>query len=339
MLNIQSQIEAHRPVDADTTYRYDISIVIPLFNEAESLPELAAQITDAISKSDLSALFGHRPSFEILFINDGSNDGSDKVIKRLIAGHPEIKLISFRRNYGKSAGLDAGFKAAQGKYVITMDADLQDNPYEIEPLIRKLEEGYDLVSGWKKKRYDPITKTVPSKLFNAVTRILSGVPLHDFNCGLKAYRHEVVKSLQIYGEMHRYIPVLAKWNGFRVGELVVQHRARKYGHSKFGISRFFNGFLDLLTVLFITKYMKRPMHFFGMLGIVAFFIGFAISFYLALEKIMFDASMSNRPLLLLGVMLIILGVQLFGIGLLGEMITKTYLQAEPYLIKEKVNVD
>lgn len=339
MLNIQSQIEAHRSVDADTTYRYDISIVIPLFNEAESLPELAAQITDAISKNELGALFGHRPSFEILFINDGSNDGSDKVIKRLIAGHPEIKLISFRCNYGKSAGLDAGFKAAQGKYVITMDADLQDNPYEIEPLIRKLEEGYDLVSGWKKKRYDPITKTVPSKLFNAVTRILSGVPLHDFNCGLKAYRHEVVKSLQIYGEMHRYIPVLAKWNGFRVGELVVQHRARKYGHSKFGISRFFNGFLDLLTVLFITKYMKRPMHFFGMLGIVAFFIGFAISFYLAFEKIMFDASMSNRPLLLLGVMLIILGVQLFGIGLLGEMITKTYLQAEPYLIKEKVNVD
>ncbi len=339
MLNFELQPSAHQPADADITYRYDISIVVPLFNEAESIAELVEQITDAISKSRLEELFGHRPSFEVLFINDGSNDGSDKVIKQLIAVHSEVKLISFRRNYGKSAGLDAGFKAAQGKYVITMDADLQDNPYEIEPLIRKLEEGYDLVSGWKKKRYDPITKTLPSKLFNAVTRLLSGVPLHDFNCGLKAYRHEVVKSLQIYGEMHRYIPVLAKWNGFRVGELVVQHRARKYGQSKFGISRFFNGFLDLLTVLFITKYMKRPMHFFGMAGIVAFIIGFAISFYLALEKVMFNASVSQRPLLLLGVMLIILGVQLFGIGLLGEMITKTYLQAEPYLIKEKVNVE
>jgi dolichol-phosphate mannosyltransferase len=339
MLNFELQSKAHQPVDADITYRYDISIVVPLFNEAESLTELVEQIMDAISKSRLEELFGHRPSFEVLFINDGSNDGSDKIIKQLIAVHAEVKLISFRRNYGKSAGLDAGFKAAQGKYVITMDADLQDNPYEIEALIRKLEEGYDLVSGWKKKRYDPITKTLPSKLFNAVTRLLSGVPLHDFNCGLKAYRHEVVKSLQIYGEMHRYIPVLAKWNGFRVGELVVQHRARKYGQSKFGISRFFNGFLDLLTVTFITKYMKRPMHFFGMAGIVAFIIGFAISFYLAFEKVMCNASVSQRPLLLLGVMLIILGVQLFGVGLLGEMITKTYLQAEPYLIKEKVNVD
>lgn len=334
-----AQISPRELSETETLYRYDISLVIPLFNEAESLAELVEQITDAIAKSQLEDFLGHKPTYEILFINDGSNDGSDRVIKQLMASHPEIKLISFRRNYGKSAGLDAGFKAAQGKYVITMDADLQDNPYEIEPLIRKLEEGYDLVSGWKKKRYDPITKTLPSKLFNAVTRWLSGVPLHDFNCGLKAYRYEVVKSLQVYGEMHRYIPVLAKWNGFRVGELVVQHRARKYGHSKFGISRFFNGFLDLLTVMFITKYMKRPMHFFGMAGIIAFFIGFMISFYLAFEKLVFDASVSNRPLLLLGVMLIILGVQLFGIGLLGEMITKTFLQAEPYLIKEKINVE
>lgn len=293
LFNLGLQPSASESVEMETLYRYDISLVIPLFNEAESLPELVAQIADSIAKSQLSDLFGHKPTYEILFINDGSNDGSDRVIKGLMAQYPEIKLISFRRNYGKSAGLDAGFKAAQGKYVITMDADLQDNPYEIEPLIRKLEEGYDLVSGWKKKRYDPITKTLPSKLFNAVTRTLSGVPLHDFNCGLKAYRNEVVKSLQIYGEMHRYIPVLARWNGFRVGELVVQHRARKYGHSKFGISRFFNGFLDLLTVMFITKYMKRPMHFFGMAGIVSFFIGFVISGYLAFEKLAFDASVSN----------------------------------------------
>ncbi len=315
----------------------DISIVIPLYNEAESLPELVSQIYDAIQKSDLENFFGHPPTLEILFVNDGSNDGSDAVIKDLLSRQPDIKLISFRRNYGKSAALDAGFAAASGKYVITMDADLQDSPYEIEPLIRKLEEGYDLVSGWKKKRYDPISKTLPSKLFNAVTSAMSGVALHDFNCGLKAYRHDVVKTVQVYGEMHRYIPVLAKWNGFRIGELVVQHRPRKYGVTKFGISRFFNGFLDLLTIMFITKYLKRPMHFFGLLGIFSFLSGFLLAGYLSFEKVINDQALSNRPALFLAVMLIILGVQLFGIGLLGEMVTKTGYNAEPYLIKEKIN--
>jgi len=315
----------------------DISIVIPLYNEAESLPELVSQIYDAIQKSDLENFFGHPPTLEILFVNDGSNDGSDAVIKGLLSRQPDIKLISFRRNYGKSAALDAGFAAASGKYVITMDADLQDSPYEIEPLIRKLEEGYDLVSGWKKKRYDPISKTLPSKLFNAVTSAMSGVALHDFNCGLKAYRHDVVKTVQVYGEMHRYIPVLAKWNGFRIGELVVQHRPRKYGVTKFGISRFFNGFLDLLTIMFITKYLKRPMHFFGLLGILSFLSGFLLAGYLSFEKVINDQALSNRPALFLAVMLIILGVQLFGIGLLGEMVTKTGYNAEPYLIKEKIN--
>ncbi len=322
-----------------TDFAVDISLVIPLYNEAESLPELTEQIYDSIQKSNLRDFFGHPPTFEILFINDGSTDGSDTVIKQLIEKYHEVKLISFRRNYGKSAGLDTGFRVAQGKYVITMDADLQDNPYEIEPLIRKLEEGYDLVSGWKKKRYDPITKTLPSKLFNFVTGLLSGVHIHDFNCGLKAYRHEVVKAVQIYGEMHRYIPVLAKWNGFRVTEIVVHHRPRKYGYSKFGVSRFFNGFLDLLTVMFITKYMKRPMHLFGMLGIVCFLLGFVIAAVLTYGKYVHNESVSNRPLLMLGVLLIILGVQFFLGGLLGEMITKSYLQNETYLIKETVNVE
>lgn len=322
-----------------TNFPLDISVVVPLYNEAESLNELAEQIYDSIRQSRLRELFGREPKFEIIFVNDGSTDGSDDVIKALIQTRREIKLISFRRNYGKSAGLDAGFKAAQGKYVITMDADLQDNPYEIEPLIRKLEEGYDLVSGWKKKRYDPITKTLPSKLFNFVTGLLSGVRIHDFNCGLKAYRNEVVKAVQVYGEMHRYIPVLAKWSGFRVSELPVRHRPRKYGVSKFGVSRFFNGFLDLLTVMFITKYMKRPMHLFGTLGIICFLLGFAIAAILTYGKYVRDESVSNRPILMLGVLLIILGVQFFLGGLIGEMITKSYLQNEAYLVKETVNFD
>jgi glycosyltransferase involved in cell wall biosynthesis len=320
-------------------FQFDVSFVIPLYNEAESLPELTAQIYHSIQKSDLERRFGRSPKIEILFVNDGSTDGSDKIIKDLIAKHQEVKLISFRRNYGKSAGLDAGFKAAQGQFVITMDADLQDNPYETEALIKKLDEGYDLVSGWKKKRYDPISKTLPSKLFNFVTGALSGVHIHDFNCGLKGYRNEVVKAVQVYGEMHRYIPVLAKWNGFRVSEIAVEHRARKYGYSKFGLSRFFNGFLDLLTVMFITKYMKRPMHLFGMLGIACFILGFAIGAILTFGKYVNDESVSNRPLLMLGVLLIILGVQFFLGGLLGEMITKSYYQSETYLIKEKVNCE
>ncbi|MDX2129411.1 MAG: glycosyltransferase family 2 protein [Chloroherpetonaceae bacterium] len=317
----------------------DISYVIPLYNESESLPELIDQIKDALTKSNLATLFGRKPQIEILLINDGSSDGSDKVAKQLIQKNPEIKLISFRRNYGKSAALDAGFKEAKGRYVITMDADLQDSPYETEPLIRKVEEGFDLVSGWKQKRFDPLSKTIPSKLFNFVTSRLAGIPIHDFNCGLKIYRNDVVKSVHVYGEMHRYIPVLAKWNGFTVSELVVEHRARKYGSTKFGISRFFYGFLDLLTVLFITKYMKRPMHFFGVFGIICTFSGSALGLYLTIEKLFYDAYLSNRPMLFLSVLLIILGVQLFMGGLLGEMITKSYHRVESYLIKERINFE
>jgi glycosyltransferase involved in cell wall biosynthesis len=313
-------------------FTIDISLVIPLLNEAESLPELVSQIYDAVFK------LPEKKSIEILFIDDGSTDNSSDVIKTLVKSHAEIKLIRFRKNYGKSAALDVGFAAAQGEFVITMDADLQDNPYEIGPLIKKLNDGYDLVSGWKQKRHDPISKTLPSKFFNFVTGTLTGIPIHDFNCGLKAYRNEVVKSVSIYGELHRYIPVLAKFNGFRVSEIVVEHRARKFGYSKFGLSRFFKGFLDLVTVLFITKYMKRPMHFFGTFGILCFIVGFGISLYLTIEKIFSNATVSNRPILFLGMLLIILGVQFLSTGLLSEMIAKTYMQKEEYLIKEKVNV-
>lgn len=327
-----------RPTFSHTTlpqngYPLDLSLVIPLLNEVESIPELVSQIYDALSKAEKPL------KFEVIFIDDGSTDGSSDVIKKLIASHPEVKLIAMRKNYGKSGALDIGFNVAQGKYVITMDADLQDSPYEITPLIDKLNEGFDLISGWKKKRFDPISKTAPSKFFNFVTGTLTGIKIHDFNCGLKAYRNEVVKSVQVYGEMHRYIPVLAKWNGFRVSELVVEHRPRKYGVSKFGLSRFFKGFLDLLTVLFVTKYMKRPMHFFGTMGIASFALGFSIALWLTVEKVFYDESLSNRPMLFLAVLLIILGVQFFSTGLLGEMITKSYAQSEPYLIREKVNIE
>ncbi len=326
-------------IEATTNTEVDISIIVPLYNESESLPELAAQIKSAISESSLDDLFGHQTTYEILCINDGSNDGSDQVIKEIYQqGHSEIKLVTFLKNYGKSAGLNTGFKLCRGTYVITMDADLQDNPEEIEPLIRKLLEGYDLVSGWKKKRYDPISKTLPSKLFNWVTGLLSGVHIHDFNCGLKAYRQEVVKTLDIYGEMHRYIPVLAKMNGYRVSEIVVKHRPRKYGTTKFGLSRFFNGFFDLLTVIFLTKYLKRPMHFFGSIGTVFVLIGFAINFYITFEKLFFNIPVSNRPILFLGVLLMILGMMVFSTGLLGEMITKSFSKNDPLIIKELMNV-
>lgn len=326
-------------VEQNSHTEVDLSIIVPLYNEVESLPELISQINSAINESRLEDVLGHKPSYEVLCINDGSNDGSDKVIKELYhKGNQEVKLVSFQKNYGKSAALNIGFKLCKGSYVITMDADLQDNPYEIEPLIRKLEEGYDLVSGWKKKRYDPITKTLPSKLFNSITGILSGVHIHDFNCGLKAYRYEVVKTLDIYGEMHRYIPVIAKMNGFKIAEIEVKHRARKYGKTKFGINRFFNGFFDLLTVIFISKYLQRPMHFFGMLGLIFGFLGFGINFYITIEKIFLNIPVSNRPILFLGVLLMIIGVMFFSTGLLGEMITKTFTKNDPLIIKELVNV-
>ena len=242
-----------------------ISAIVPLLNEEESLRELYDQL--AASLTSLG-------SWEIIFVDDGSTDGSLEVLKNLHEKDPRVRLISFRKNYGKSAALNAGFHAARGDYVVTLDADLQDDPAEIPNLMRKIEEGYDLVSGWKKKRYDPLSKTIPSRIFNFATGILSGLRIHDFNCGLKAYRREVTEKLPVYGELHRFLPALAHWDGFRVTEIPVQHHARKYGRTKFGISRFFNGFYDLMAVIFLSRFTKKPMHLFGLLGVLCALLGF-----------------------------------------------------------------
>ena len=257
----------------------DISVIVPLYNEEESLPELSAWIERVMNENKFS--------YEVIFVNDGSRDKSWQVVKSLSEKNANIKGISFSRNYGKSAALHVGFKDAKGSVVITMDADLQDSPDEIPGLYKMImEDDYDLVSGWKQKRFDPITKTIPTKLYNAATRSMSGVYLHDFNCGLKAYKNEVIKTITLYGEMHRYIPVMAKWNGFdKIGEKVVQHQARKYGTTKFGIERFLYGFLDLLSITFVQKFGKRPMHLFGGFGILSFFIGTIITLYLIGEKV------------------------------------------------------
>ena len=292
-----------------------ISVVIPLLNEEESISELSNLLEIELEKlSD--------GNYEVIFIDDGSTDNSFEEIKKVYESNNKFKCVRFRRNYGKSAALSVGFSRAKGDYVITMDADLQDDPKEISNLIDKLNEGYDLVSGWKKKRYDPISKTLPSKFFNWVTSKASGIKLHDFNCGLKGYRNEVVKSLQVYGEMHRYLPALSHWMGFKVTEIVVQHHARKYGKSKFGLSRFINGFLDLLTVLLTTKYLKRPLHFFGTTGGLIAFAGLFIAIYLSIEWLLGLTYLSNRPLALFAIGMIIVGVQFISMGLIGEMITK-----------------
>ncbi len=304
----------------------DISVVVPLFNEAESLRELHTQIRAALGRMGMR--------YEIIFVDDGSTDRSFQVLRDLKRQDRHIRIIRFRRNYGKSAALSVGFEKAQGNTVITMDADLQDDPSEIPALKRKLDEGYDLVSGWKKVRRDPITKTIPSRFFNFVTARMTGIRIHDFNCGLKAYRRDVVKSVKVYGELHRYIPVLAHWDGFRIGEIVVQHRARKYGKTKFGIGRFWKGLLDLLTALFTTRYLRRPLHLFGFWGIVAVTAGVLIDGWLTVEWITGRTSLSNRPLFLAGFMLIIVGIQFISIGLLGEMISKTRGVTEEYSIKD-----
>jgi glycosyltransferase involved in cell wall biosynthesis len=292
----------------------------------ESLPELYQQIIDVVKEN--------KYRYEIIFVDDGSDDGSLDVIKKIKRGDRNVKFISFRRNYGKSAALAVGFEHASGDVIITMDADLQDDPREIPNLLKKLDEGFDLVSGWKKKRYDPITKTIPSRIFNFVVSTLTGIKIHDFNCGLKAYRKEVTQDIKVYGELHRYLPVLAHWAGYKIGEIVVQHHPRKYGKTKFGVSRFIKGFLDLLTVMFTTRYFKRPLHLFGSIGIFIFVIGFGITFYLSLLKLIEDITLSNRPLFILGVMLTIVGIQFISIGLLGEMITRAYQHIETYSIKE-----
>jgi glycosyltransferase involved in cell wall biosynthesis len=310
----------------------DISIVIPLYNEEESLPELISWIHRVM----LSNAF----SYEVLLIDDGSKDGSWKVIEGLSKEYSTLKAIRFRRNYGKSAALNVGFEAVSGRVVITMDADLQDSPDEIPDLYRMITfEGYDLVSGWKKKRYDPLSKTIPTKLFNWATRKMSGIQLNDFNCGLKAYSSEVIKSIEVFGEMHRYIPVLAGMAGFRrIGEKVVEHRARKYGTTKFGLERFINGFLDLFTIAFLAKFGKRPMHFFGPWGTLLFLIGFGIAASLAVEKIFFEQyKMTERPLFFLAIICMIVGSQLFLAGFLGELILRNSPERNNYHIKETLN--
>jgi glycosyltransferase involved in cell wall biosynthesis len=312
----------------------DVSIVIPLYNEDESLPELSAWIQKVVD--------AHKLSYEVIFIDDGSTDNSWEVIEGLRRENEHIKAIKFQRNYGKSAALNEGFKAVQGNVVITMDADMQDSPDEIPFLYKMImEEGFDLVSGWKKKRYDPITKTLPTKLFNSATRKTSGIKLHDFNCGLKAYKKKVVKSIEVYGEMHRYIPVLAKWAGFRkIGEKVVEHRARKYGVTKFGWERFINGFLDLATITFVSKFGKRPMHFFGLYGTLFFFAGFLMILYLLVSKmIAVEYPLTNRPLFYISMTTMIVGMQLFLAGFIAELVSRNASERNHYLIERKEGID
>ncbi|MEM6335584.1 MAG: glycosyltransferase family 2 protein [Bacteroidota bacterium] len=306
-----------------------LTIVIPVFNEAESLPELAAGIREVCEAQGYP--------FDAVLVDDGSTDGSWEVIERLHGEDERFRGVRFRRNYGKSAALAVGFERAGGDYVITMDADLQDDPNEIPNLVAKLEEGYDLVSGWKRKRNDPLSKTIPSRFFNRITRSISGIPLHDFNCGLKIYRREVIENVTLYGELHRYIPLLAKWEGYtRIGELPVQHHARKYGTTKFGLERFVRGFLDLITVQYLTRYAARPMHFFGVLGTLSFLVGTGISAYLTVLKL-FGQPLSNRPLLFLGMLLILLGAQCFFTGLLGEMFIQPRMEdTTRYQVKAEV---
>lgn len=309
----------------------DISIVVPLFNEEESLPELCAWIKKVADENAFS--------YEIILVDDGSTDASWQVIEELHKQNHAIKGIKFQRNYGKSAALNEAFKASKGNVVITMDADLQDSPDEI-PELRKMivEDKFDLVSGWKKKRYDnKFTKNLPSKFFNGATRAVTGIKLHDFNCGLKAYDKRVVKSIEVYGEMHRQIPVLAKWAGFKkIGEKVVEHRARKYGVSKFGWERFVNGFLDLASVMFVGKYGKKPMHFFGLLGTIFFAIGSVVALYLIVSRLLDPTTgLSNRPPFFIALTAMVVGSQLFLAGFLGELIARNSQSRNFYLIEKK----
>ena len=315
----------------------DISVVIPLYNEEESLPELYAWIERVMKEQGFS--------FEVIFVNDGSIDRSWQIIKELSNGSEQVKGINFRRNYGKSPALFCGFKEAQGDVVITMDADLQDSPDEIPELYRMItQEGYDLVSGYKQKRYDPLSKTLPTKLFNATARKISGIRnLHDFNCGLKAYRKEVIKNIEVYGEMHRYIPYLAKNAGFdKIGEKVVHHQARKYGSSKFGFNRFFNGYLDLITLWFLSNFGKKPMHVFGLLGSVMFLIGFIATLLLGIDKLYCltqgipQRLITDSPYFFISLTMMLIGTQLFLAGFLGDLISRNSLSRNDYQIEEEL---
>lgn len=304
-----------------------ISIVVPLLNEEDSIKPLYQEIRNVTRTIT--------PDYELIFVDDGSTDKSLERIKEVERNDKKVKHISFRKNFGKSAALQAGFKYATGDAVITMDADLQDDPAEIPNLLQKLDEGFDLVSGWKKVRHDPFIKKYSSRFFNRTTRLFSKIKIHDFNCGLKAYKKDVIKNLKIYGELHRYIPVLAGWQGFKITEVVVKHHARKYGKTKFGISRFFKGPLDLMTVIFTTRYIKRPMHLFGTLGFVFFLVGILINIYLTYEKLFVGRGLSNRPILFLGILLVIVGAQFFAVGLLGEIIVHNNRDDDEHHIKEK----
>ncbi|HTN16394.1 MAG TPA: glycosyltransferase family 2 protein [Chitinophagaceae bacterium] len=311
----------------------DISIVVPLYNEDESLPELVSWI-DKVCRE-------HHYRYEVVMIDDGSTDNSWQVVTELANNYP-VKGIKFQRNYGKSAALNEGFKAAKGDVIITMDADLQDSPDEIPELYSMIKNGqYDLVSGWKKVRYDnAVTKNLPSKLYNGVNRVISGIQLHDMNCGLKAYRKKVVKSIEVYGEMHRFIPVIAKQAGFpRIGEKVVQHRARKYGVSKFGWERFINGFLDLLSIQFTSRFGKKPMHFFGFWGTIMFLIGFFITLYLIISKLFFEGNLINKPAFYIALTTMILGTQFFLTGFIGELVSRSAADRNQYLVEEYLGID
>ncbi|MBK7682763.1 MAG: glycosyltransferase [Bacteroidia bacterium] len=318
--------------------QFDISVVVPLYNEDESLPELSEWIDRVMKKEGYS--------YEAILIDDGSKDNSWKVVQSICAQNPSFRGIKFRRNYGKSAALQKGFEIASGKVVITMDADMQDSPDEIPGLYKMIvEDGFDLVSGWKQKRYDPISKTLPSKFFNWATRKMSGINnLHDFNCGLKSYRIDVVKSIEVYGEMHRYIPVIAKWAGFsKITEKAVEHRARKYGTTKFGLERFVNGFLDLLSISFVSRFGKRPMHLFGTLGTLMFLIGFMLAAYLGASKIWavyqneYARLITNRPSFYIALTCMILGTQLFLAGFVSELVGRSSTERNHYLIESTEN--
>jgi len=305
-----------------------LSLVIPLYNEVDSLPELYEGIRAMLDRLGVEA--------EIIFIDDGSTDGSFDRLADLARQDGRVRAVQFRRNYGKSAALAMGFRKARGEIVVTLDADLQDDPQEVPRLLQKLEEGYDLVSGWKKERHDPLVKRLTSKLFNRVTSLLTGVRLHDINCGLKAYRREVTESLIIYGQLHRFLPVLAHWEGFRVTELPVRHFPRKFGHTKFGASRFTSGFFDLMTVMFLTRFTTQPLHLFGLAGLASTVAGLAISGYLAYERLVHQKYLTNRPLLFLGILLIIVGVQFVSLGLIGEMITASRKAEIRYSVRREL---
>lgn len=318
----------------------DISVIVPLYNEEESLPELYAWIERVMKREGYT--------YEVIFVNDGSTDGSWGVIERLCGESSHVRAIKFRRNYGKSPALYCGFKQAEGDVVITMDADLQDSPDEIPGLYKMIkEEGYDLVSGYKKKRYDPLSKTLPTKLFNATARRVSGIKnLHDFNCGLKAYRREVVKNIEVYGEMHRYIPYLAKNAGFdKIGEKIVHHQARKYGSSKFGINRFFNGYLDLITLWFLSNFGKKPMHVFGFLGSIMFMVGFLAALYLGVDKLYCLAHgiaqrlVTDSPFFYISLTMMIIGTQLFLAGFVGDLVSRSSAGRNDYQIEETIRCE